>query len=119
VTRDGVWQVRDYKSGQWLPTQSDVDADRQLALYQIGVQRRFPGRAQHVELVWHYLAHDVELRSRREPEALRALETETLDLIETIQADRTWEIVEGPHCRRCSYQAICPAWSPQLMLPGI
>ena len=93
--------------------------DRQLALYQIGVQRRFPKRARDVELVWHYLAHDVELRSRREPKALRALEAETLGLIETIQADTTWAIVEGPHCRRCSYQAICPAWSAQLELPGI
>jgi hypothetical protein len=61
----------------------------------------------------------VELRSRREPEALRALESETLGLIDTIQADKTWEMVEGPHCRRCSYQTICPAWSPQLRLPGI
>ena len=119
ITRDRTWQIRDYKSGQWLPSQADVDADRQLALYQIGVQRRFPKRARDVELVWHYLAHDVELRSRREPAALRALEGETLGLIDTIQADKTWKIVEGPHCRRCSYQAICPAWSPQLRLPGI
>jgi|SRR6185503_1852326 putative RecB family exonuclease len=119
VTRDGIWQIRDYKSGQWLPTQAHVDADRQLALYQIGIERRFRGHPRRVELVWHYLAHDVELRSRREPDALRALESETLGLIDTIQADKVWEMVEGPHCRRCSYQAICPAWSPQLRLPGI
>lgn len=119
VTRDGIWQIRDYKSGRWLPTQADVDQDRQLALYQIGMQRHFRSKPRQVELVWHYLAHDVELRSQRAPEALRALESETLGLIDTIQADKTWETVEGPHCRRCSYQAICPAWSPQLRLPGI
>ena len=119
ITRDGIWQIRDYKSGQWLPTQADADADRQLALYQIGVQRRFPKPTRGVELVWHYLAHDVELRSRREPEALRALESETLGLIDAIQAEKTWRMVVGPHCRRCSYQALCPAWSAQLELPGI
>jgi putative RecB family exonuclease len=117
VTRYGVWQIRDYKSGQWLPTQADVDEDRQLALYQIGVQRQFPAHAQEVELVWHYLAHDVELHSRREPEALHALEADTLGLIDTIQADEAWAMVEGPHCGRCAYQALCPAWVERLKPP--
>jgi RecB family exonuclease len=111
VTREGIWQIRDYKTGQWLPTQQDVDADRQLALYQIGVQRHFPRHAREVELIWHYLAHDLELRSRREPAALRDLETRTLGLIDAIQTDTTWNVVEGTHCHRCSYQSVCPAWS--------
>jgi putative RecB family exonuclease len=111
VTRDGVWQIRDYKTGQWLPTQQDVDADRQLALYQIGVQRHFPRHARVVELIWHYVAHDLEMRSRREPAALRELEARTLGLIEAIQTDTTWAMVEGKHCHRCSYQSVCPAWS--------
>jgi len=32
-------------------------------------------------------------------------------LIDTIQADTTFETVTGPHCNRCAYRAICPAWS--------
>ncbi len=67
VTREGLWQIHDYKTGRWLPSQQDLDRDRQLALYQIGVQRQFPRQARDVELVWHYLAHDLEMRSRREP----------------------------------------------------
>jgi putative RecB family exonuclease len=112
VTRDGLWQIHDYKTGRWMPTQEDLDADRQLALYQIGVQRDFPRDARRVELVWHYLAHDLELRSRREPEALERLAAETLSLIDTIQADTTFETVTGNHCDRCSYRDICPAWAP-------
>jgi len=111
VTREGLWQIHDYKTGRWLPSQQDLDRDRQLALYQIGVQRQFPRQARDVELVWHYLAHDLEMRSRREPEALRELETRTLALIDRIQADTAFPLVEGPHCARCSYQPICPAWS--------
>jgi RecB family exonuclease len=111
VTREGIWQIRDYKTGQWLPTQQDVDADRQLALYQIGVQRHFPRHARAVELIWHYVAHDLEMRSRREPAALRELEARTLGLIDAIQTDTTWAMVEGKHCHRCSYQSVCPAWS--------
>ena len=111
VARDGLWQIHDYKTGRWVPTQEELDRDRQLAFYQIGVQRDFPREARRVELVWHYLAHDLELRSRREPEALERLAGETLSLIETIQADTTFETMTGPHCDRCSYRAICPAWS--------
>jgi putative RecB family exonuclease len=111
VTRDGVWQIHDYKTGRWVPTQEDLDGDRQLALYQIGVQRDFPREAQRVELVWHYLAHDLELRSRRAPEALDSLASNTLALIDTIQADTAFETVTGRHCDRCAYRAICPAWT--------
>jgi putative RecB family exonuclease len=111
VTRSGLWQIHDYKTGRWVPTQEELDTDRQLALYQIGVQRDFPREAHRVELVWHYLAHDVELRSRREPEALERLGAETLSLIDTIQADTAFETVTGPHCDRCSYRTICPAWT--------
>lgn len=111
VTREGLWQIHDYKTGRWLPSQADLDRDRQLALYQIGVQRQFPRQARDVELVWHYLAHDLEMRSRREPEALRELETRTLALIDRIQADTAFPLLEGPHCARCSYQSRCPAWS--------
>jgi len=63
-----------------------------------------------VELVWHFLAHDVELRSRRDAEALQGLAAHTLALIDTIEADRRYAAVTGPHCDRCSYRAICPAW---------
>ena len=124
VTREGTWQIRDYKTGQWLATQQDVDADRQLALYQIGVQRHFPRHARNVELIWHYTAHDLELRSRREPEALRELEARTLGLVESIQTDTSWTLREGGHCQRCAYQPICPAWAhlfppvmPSLLAP--
>jgi putative RecB family exonuclease len=117
VTRDGLWQIHDYKTGHWLPTQEDLEDDRQLALYQIGIQRDFPIEARRVELVWHFLAHDVELRSRRDAEALQGLAADTLALIDTIEADRSYEAITGPHCNRCAYRAICPAWAgspPQL-----
>jgi putative RecB family exonuclease len=38
ITPDGVWEIRDYKTSAYLPTQQQLDRDRQLALYQIGVQ---------------------------------------------------------------------------------
>jgi putative RecB family exonuclease len=49
-----------------------MDEDRQLALYQIGIQNSWNGVDQ-VELVWHYVAFDKEIRSKRTEEELDAL----------------------------------------------
>ncbi|MBA7666096.1 hypothetical protein ES703_74173 [subsurface metagenome] len=42
ATKDGFFQIHDYKSSAHLPSQQDIDNDRQLALYQIGIQKRWP-----------------------------------------------------------------------------
>ena len=68
---DGAFEVHDYKTGSNLPEQADLDKDRQLALYQVGVQKLWP-EAKEVRLIWHLVAFDVEMRSSRTPEALEA-----------------------------------------------
>ena len=44
--RDGTIEIHDYKTGKRLPNQDQLDSDRQLALYQIGLADQYPG--QHV-----------------------------------------------------------------------
>ncbi|MBI2154419.1 MAG: PD-(D/E)XK nuclease family protein [Candidatus Rokubacteria bacterium] len=108
-TADGLWEIRDYKTGQYLPSQAMLDEDRQLGLYQLGVRHLWP-TAREIELIWHFLAHDLELRSRRSPEALEALRQETLARIRAIERDETYPTRVGTHCQTCPYQAVCPAW---------
>lgn len=109
-TADGRWQIRDYKTGQWLPPQSALDRDRQLTLYQFGVQHEWP-QVREVELVWHLLAHDLELKSSRTPDVLAEVRGETLDLIRRIERDGEFPTREGEHCHTCTYQPVCPAWA--------
>ncbi|MGH7310257.1 MAG: RecB family exonuclease, partial [Candidatus Rokuibacteriota bacterium] len=109
ITPDGVWEIRDYKTSAFLPTRQQLDQDRQLALYQIGVQHAWP-EAQRVQLVWHYLAHDLELRSERTPEQLDAVRRDVLDLVSQIEADEEFPTSVGQHCDWCSYKPVCPAW---------
>jgi len=108
--RDGVWRIHDYKTGKYLPTQQQVDADRQLALYEIGVRHAWPD-VREVELVWHYLAHDVELRSRRSADDLAQVRTGVLELVKVVESDQEFRTAVGAHCGWCPYRAICPAWS--------
>ena len=105
----GRWEIRDYKTGQYLPPEADLEEDRQLGLYQLGVQHLWPS-AREVELVWHYLAHDLEIRSRRPPAALEDARRQALALIRTIERDEDFPTRVGGHCEPCSYRPVCPAW---------
>ena len=107
---DDAIEIHDYKTGQRVPRQQQLDQDRQLALYQIGVARRFDHDGP-IRLVWHYLLSDQLRTSTRTPEALAALRHDTIGLIDRIRAERAFEPRTGPLCRWCEYQAICPAFA--------
>jgi RecB family exonuclease len=107
-TRDGATEIHDFKTGARLPSQAEADADRQLALYQIGLARtqRVEGP---VRLVWHHLRQGVVRVSEREPSALAQLESETLALVQRIQVERRYEPSVGKLCAWCEYRDGCPA----------
>lgn len=104
---DGTVWIHDYKTGAYLPPQAEADKDRQLALYQIGVRKRWPGM-KDIRLVWHYLAFDFDLVSTRSEEALSGLCTDTCHLIDSIEADSTFAPRESALCDWCSYPDLCP-----------
>ena len=78
-TEDGVYEIHDYKTSAYLLSQEQVDNDRQLALYHIGVQKKWPD-IKSIRLIWHYLAFDRELVSYRTPEAISNLVQDTKEL---------------------------------------
>jgi putative RecB family exonuclease len=112
---DGVWEIHDYKTGRSLPTQEQADADRQLALYQLAVERMYPD-AQDVTLVWHYLFHDQEIRSRRTPDRLEALLDEVRADIAEIESATEYPTNVTKLCGWCDYQGACPAWQHEIAL---
>lgn len=106
-TPDGCFEVHDYKTGSKLPEQAELDEDRQLALYQIGVRRLWP-EAKDVRLIWHMVAFDVEIRSTRTEEALEKLKEELRGLIDRIEAEREFPPHESALCDWCPYWDLCP-----------
>jgi putative RecB family exonuclease len=107
LAQDGTFEVHDYKTSSKLPDQAELDEDRQLALYQIGVRRLWP-EAKDVRLIWHMVAFDVEMRSARTEEALDTLKAELGDLIERIEAEREFPPHESGLCDWCPYWDLCP-----------
>lgn len=105
--RDGAYEIHDYKTTSHMPGQEDADKDRQLGLYQIGVQRRWPG-VENIRLVWHYLAFDTELVSYRTPEAISSLIESTKSLIDEIESAQDFPPNDSRLCDWCEYPDLCP-----------
>lgn len=107
---DGVFEIHDYKTNSRLPSQEDKDQDRQLALYQIGVQNRWPD-VEQVELIWHFVRFDKEIRSSRTPQQLDRLRQDTIALIDDIESreeEADFETCESALCGWCPFQHVCP-----------
>jgi len=106
-TQDGIYEIHDYKTSIYLPGQQDVDNDRQLGLYHIGVQKKWPD-IENIRLIWHYIAFDRELVSYRTPEAISSLIQNTKSLIDEIEAAEDFSPKESALCDWCEYPDLCP-----------
>ena len=106
LVNSSILEIHDYKTSNRLPTKEDVNSDRQLAFYQMGVAEKWQG-IQEVRLIWHYLTFDTEIHSSRTPDQLHHLRKATLELIQRIETDRQFLPKEGPLCDWCDYQGYC------------
>jgi putative RecB family exonuclease len=107
-TPDGIIEIEDYKTGKRVPSQRDLDFDRQLALYEIGIREKLQTDAP-IRLVWHYVQNDKTRVSSRTPVQLDQLKKSTLQLIHRIEAEEEFPPRTSPLCNWCDYQAQCPA----------
>ncbi|HQC10885.1 MAG TPA: PD-(D/E)XK nuclease family protein [Smithellaceae bacterium] len=107
---DGKYEIHDYKTAGYLPKQEQADEDRQLALYSLWVKENFRD-AENVELVWHYLAFDREVRSERTAEQLENLREETLQAVKKVVSAKEFPANESNLCNWCEYKNICPKWA--------
>jgi putative RecB family exonuclease len=116
--REKAFEIHDYKTSGSLMTQEEADADRQLALYQLALRRRDPEFSE-ARLVWHFLLFNKEVRSRRTPAELEALEKAVAASIREIQeaTDRQdFPPRKSALCDWCAYQDICPLWKHPLTM---
>lgn len=117
-TKDGTYEIHDYKTSKSFPEQSKMDEDRQLALYQIGVQSMW-NDVGNVELVWHYVAFDKEIRSKRREEELAELKKDTIEQIKKIEATREFLPNKSTLCGWCYYKNICPLHKHEYMVGNV
>ena len=108
----GVYEIHDYKTSGTLPSALDLRQDRQLTLYQMGVQERFPD-ARTIRLVWHYMVFDRAMIGSRTDAEIESHRVRAMRLIDTIEATRDYPPKESALCRWCEYRDICPVQADQ------
>jgi putative RecB family exonuclease len=107
---EGTYEIHDYKTSTRLPDQAALDQDRQLALYQLGLQNRWKD-VKEVELVWHFLVFDKELRSSRSKQQLDQLKAKVIELINEIEKAKKEDDFPAKGsvlCDWCEFGELCP-----------
>ena len=102
-----IFEIHDYKTGKFIKTQEELDKDRQLALYSIGVKELFE-EVNDVHLVWHFLDFNKEMISKRTEEQLEQLKEEIIELINEIESTTEFTPNPGSLCKWCEFQSYCP-----------
>jgi len=107
--RTGEYEIHDYKTANSLPSREKIESDRQLAIYSIAIKELFKTNA-NINLVWHYLAHNTKIVSKRTSEQLEQLRRETIDLIQQIESAKEFPTYTSVLCDWCEYKSMCPAF---------
>jgi putative RecB family exonuclease len=107
--RDGALEIHDFKTGRRVPSQEQLDRDRQLGLYELGVRDQL-GEEGEVRLVWHYVVSDQTRTSTRSPEQRQALRDGTARSIDRIRSEADWAPKKSALCDWCEYRPYCPAF---------
>jgi len=108
-TDDGTFAIHDYKTSNTLPTQEQIDADRQLSIYRLGVKSLWPD-VKEIKLVYHYLTFNEELSPSRckTLKEEQGLKEELLELIRQIESTEEFPAESSVLCDWCEYQMYCP-----------
>ncbi|MBI3291528.1 MAG: PD-(D/E)XK nuclease family protein [Elusimicrobia bacterium] len=115
---NGVYEIHDYKTSSTLPSQSEIDQDPQLALYQLGLMQRWTD-IREVRLVWHYLVFNKELTSRRTVTDLEGLQRQIIQQIHQIETDAIYTPRQSGLCNWCEYRSICPLWKHEARVEAL
>tara|TARA_Y100000310_G_scaffold339111_1_gene430795 strand:- start:3685 stop:4461 length:777 start_codon:yes stop_codon:yes gene_type:complete len=106
-----IYEIHDYKTGA-AKSQRDLDQDRQLALYSLGVRETFKD-VKDVKLIWHFLDSNQQFTSERSLEQLQKLKNEILELIKKIESTTEFPSNKSTLCNWCEYKSNCPEFKKE------
>ena len=102
-------EVHDYKTSGRLIEQSQADVDRQLSLYALGIHQNFP-EVETVDLIWHFVKFDEEIRSQRDKSRLEKLAIETSSKIDMIESAVKRDDLPPSRSVLCDWCVECRMW---------
>ena len=102
-------EIHDYKTANFLPTKEDLQRNRQLALYSIGIKEEF-GKDKNIKLIWHYLAHNEKIIIKKTDKDIENLKKEVIELINKIESTKEFLPNKSRLCDWCEYKNMCEGW---------
>lgn len=118
LAKDGAFEIHDYKTAKTLPSQEDMDADWQLALYELAIRHDWPD-TKAVRLRWHYVRHGKVITSVRDEAAREKLRADAAALITAIKRDHDFRPNVTPLCDWCEYKDLCPEFAHPEKVAGL
>jgi putative RecB family exonuclease len=112
-----IYEIHDYKTSSFLKSQEELDKDRQLAIYSLGIRELFEN-VQDVHLIWHFLAFNKKIISTRTNEQLEQLKQEIINLINKIEQETEFNANPGKLCNWCEFQNHCKEFNNLQNNPG-
>lgn len=109
----GAYEIVDYKTSKSLPSQEEVDEDKQLATYAIAVQTLWP-EAKDMRLTLHFLKHNSMLTTARTQEQIEKMKLEIVETADKITKTKTFKPCENKFCDWCDYKHLCPLKKDQV-----
>ncbi len=101
-----IFEIHDYKTSNFLKTQEELDADKQLALYSLAIRESFK-EVNDIHLIWHFLAFNEKRTSKRTNEQLEKLKQEIIQLIDKIESTKDFNPNPSILCKWCEFKSYC------------
>jgi len=101
-----IYEVHDYKTNGFMKSQEELDKDRQLAIYALGIKNNFEN-VEDVHLIWHFLAFNKKILSKRTEQELEDLKKEIIQLIDKIESTTDFQPNPSKLCKWCGFRSNC------------
>ncbi len=100
------YEIHDYKTSSRLKTIDQLKTDRQLNFYAMAIKKEKP-EIEHIDLIWHYLAFDKEIKVKYNQKFEEELLKNTKKLINKIENTKEFPAKPSKLCDWCDYKAYC------------
>lgn len=103
----GTFEVIDYKTSKALPSQDDVDRDKQLCIYNYAVENLWPD-VKDVRLTLYFLKFGAQITTTRRTDEVESIKEEIIATADKIEKENEWAPKQNPLCDWCEYGHLCP-----------
>jgi putative RecB family exonuclease len=109
--KEKFYEIHDYKTTDFIKTKQELEKDKQLLLYSLGIKEHFK-EVNEIYLVWHFLSQNRQIRLKTTLEGLEKLKEEVIELIKKIENTKEFTPNKTTLCNWCEYKNYCTKLNP-------